>query len=107
MGVHQEDGKLRFSGGVSSGRICLPLKSRLRTEMLQYLKDNFRSSYRTMGKGQEDNDPGLRCQDCQGEAPPARDSQVHCLVCPAWSHLRTDLDVTDVKCLEEILPKSD
>ena len=78
-------------------------KFRLRTEMLQYFKDNFRSSSRTMDKGQEEDDPGLRCRDCQDESPPARDSQVHCLVCPAWSNLREGLDVTDVRCLDDMV----
>ena len=78
-------------------------KFRLRTEMLLNFKDKFRSSYRTMEKGQEEDDPGLVCQDCQDESPPARDSQVHCLVCPAWSHFREDLDMTDVRCLEDMV----
>ena len=33
----------------------------------------------------------------------ARDSQVHCLVCPAWKHLREDLDLTDVRCIEDMV----
>ena len=33
---------------------------------------------------------------------PARDSQVHCLTCPAWSHLREDLDMTDIRCIEDM-----
>lgn len=81
-------------------------KFRLRTEMLPFFKDNYRSSYRTLDKGQEEDDPGLRCKDCQEEAPPtppARDSQVHCLVCPAWSHLREDLDITDVRCIDDMV----
>ena len=63
-------------------------KFRLRTEMLEPFKDNFRRKYRTLERGQEEEDPGLQCQDCQDSPPPARDSQVHCLVCPAWTHLR-------------------
>ena len=63
-------------------------KFRLRTEMLEHFKDDYRSKCRTRERGQEDEDPGLRCQECQDEPPPARDSQVHCLVCPAWAHLR-------------------
>ena len=78
-------------------------KFRLRTEMLESFKDNYRSKYRTMSRGQEEDDPGLRCQDCKDEPPPARDSQVHCLVCPAWAHLREDLDITDVRCIDDMV----
>ena len=78
-------------------------KFRMRTEMLQYFKDNFRNNYRTMNRGEEEYDPGLRCQDCQDKPSPARDSQVHCLICPAWSHLREDLDITDVICVEDMV----
>ena len=78
-------------------------KFRLRTEMLEQFKDNFRSNYRTMDRGQEEYDPGLRCQDCKDDSPPARDSQVHCLVCPAWSHLREDLDMTDVRSIDDMV----
>ena len=48
----------------------------------------------------------LRCQDCQDsqdKPPPARDSHVHCLVCTAWTHLREDLDLTDVRCVEDMV----
>ena len=84
-------------------------KFRLRTEMLESFKDNFRNRCRTMERGQEEDDPGLRCQDCmdsqdsQDKPPPARDSQVHCLVCPAWTHLREDLDITDVRSIEDMV----
>ena len=78
-------------------------KFRLRTEMLEPFKDNFRSRYRTMERGHEEEDPGLRCKDCMDKSPPARDSQVHCLVCPAWSDLREDLDLTDVRCIEDMV----
>ena len=67
------------------------IKFRLRTDMLKQFKDNFRSSNRTMQRGQEEDDTGLRCQDCQDNSPPTRDSQVHSLICPAWSHLQSDL----------------
>ena len=76
---------------------------RLRTEMLEGFKDNYRSKYRTVPKGQEEEDPGLRCQDCQDKPTQARDSQVHCLVCPAWEHLREDLDITDVRCIDDMV----
>ena len=39
----------------------------------------------------------------QDESPPARDSQILCLVCPAWSNLREGLDVTDVRCLDDMV----
>ena len=78
-------------------------KFRLRTEMLEHFKDNYRSKYRTMERGQEEDDPGLRCQECQDEPPAARDSQVHCLICPAWTHLREDLDLTDIRCIDDMV----
>ena len=34
---------------------------------------------------------------------PARDSQVHCLSCPAWAHLREDLDMTDMRRIEDMV----
>ena len=64
-------------------------KFRLRTEMLEPFKDNFRSKYRTLERGHEEEDPGLKCKDCQDvqEKPSAaRNRKVHCLVCPAWTH---------------------
>ena len=39
--------------------------------------------------GEEDRDPGLLCGDC-GES---RDSQSHCLLCPAWQEARERLDL--------------
>ena len=75
-------------------------KFRLRTEMLQSFKDTFLNNYRTLNKGQEEDDPGLACQDCKNVSSPARDSQDHCLSCPAWSHLREDLDMTDIRCVK-------
>ena len=66
-----------------------------------------------MSKGHEEDYPGLRCQDdqdeappardSQDEAPPARDSQVHGVVFPAWSELREDLDLTDVRWLDDMV----
>ena len=53
---------------------------RIRLEMLESFKDNYRTKYRTLGRGEEDRDPALACGDC-GQS---RDSQSHCLVCPAW-----------------------
>ena len=68
-------------------------KFRVRTEMLKDSKDNYRSKYRTMERGQEEDDPGLRCQECR----------VHCLVCPAWTYLREDLDLTDIRCMDDMV----
>ena len=71
--------------------------------MLEHFKDDYSSKYGTMQRGQEENGPGLICQECQDEPPPARDSQVHCLVCPAWTHLREDLDLTDIRCIDDMV----
>ena len=41
-------------------------------------------------------DPGLLCGDC-GQS---RDSQSHCLVCPAWTEASERLDLT---CIEDLV----
>lgn len=40
-----------------------------------------------MNRGEEDRDPG----DCGQD----RDTQSHCLVCPAWAAARDRLDLSD------------
>ena len=69
---------------------------RIRLEMLDSSKDNYWTKYRTLGPGQEDRDPGLRCGDCGH----SRDSQSHCLVCPAWLEARERLDLS---CIEDVV----
>ena len=69
---------------------------RVRLEMLETFKDNYRSKYRTLGRGEEDQDPGLLCGDCGL----ARDSQSHCLTCPAWAE---DRDRLDLSCIEDLV----
>ena len=69
---------------------------RIRTEMLESFKDNYRSKYRTLARGDEDEDPGLACSYCE-VTPYARDSQAHCLACPAWQDLRENLDLTFIE----------
>ena len=74
------------SRSVDSARTQL----RIRLEMVDTFKDNFRSKYRTLERGEEDRDPGLRCGDC-GQS---RDTQSHCVVCPAWAAARDRLDLS-------------
>ena len=62
---------------------------RIRLEMMDSFKDNFRSKYRTLDRGEADRDPGLQCGDC-GQS---RDSQSHCMVCPAWAEARERLNL--------------
>ena len=69
---------------------------RVRLEILETFKDNFRSKYRTLERGEEDRDPGLLCGDCGL----ARDSQSHCLTCPAWAE---DRDRLDLECIEDLV----
>ena len=69
---------------------------RVRLEMLETFKDNYRSKYRTLSRGEEDQDPGLLCGDCGL----ARDSQSHCLTCPAWAE---DRDRLDLGCIEDLV----
>ena len=61
--------------------------------MCESYKDNYRSKYRTLARGEEDRDPGLQCGDC-GQS---RDTQSHCLVCPAWAAARDRLDLADIE----------
>ena len=68
----------------------------IRLEMVETFKDNFQSKYWTKDRGEEDMDPGLQCGDC-GQA---RDTQSHCLVCPAWAEAR---DRVDLSCIEDIV----
>ena len=63
---------------------------RLRTQLVATFRDNYRNKYRTLPRGEEDEDPGLQCGDCRG----ARDTQAHCLVCPAWQVAREGLTLT-------------
>ena len=58
-------------------------------------KDNFRSKYRILDRGEEDRDPGPQYGDC-GQS---LDSQSHCLVCPAWTEARGRLDLTRIEHL--------
>ena len=74
------------SGSVDSCHTQL----RIRLEMMDTFKDNFSSKYRTLDRGEEDMDPGLLC----GDFGQSRDSQSHCLVCPAWTEARERLDLT-------------
>ena len=67
----------------------------LRTEMCESYKDNYRSKYRTLARGEEDRDPGLQCGDCGQD----RDTQSHCLVCPVWAAARDILDLSDIEDL--------
>ena len=69
---------------------------RVRTEIVDTFRDNFRSKYRTLPRGQEDRDPGLLCGDCGQD----RDSQIHCLDCPAWAEAR---DRLDLHCMEDMV----
>ena len=69
---------------------------RVRLEMLDTFKDNFRTKYWTLGRGEEDMDLGLLCDDC-GQS---RNSQSHCVICPAWQEARDRLDLT---CREDLV----
>ena len=65
-------------------------------EMLETFMDNYRSKYRTLEQGEEDRYPCLVCGDCGL----ARDSQSHCLICPAWAK---DRDRFDLSCIEDLV----
>ena len=64
--------------------------------MMESFKDNYRAKHRTLERGEEDRDPGLKCTYCES-AEHALDSQAHCLRCTALSDLRTDLHLTSWK----------
>ena len=63
---------------------------RIRTKLVTIFKDNFRNKFRTLPRGEEENDPGLVCGDCGA----VRDTQAHCLVCPAWEVAREGLNLS-------------
>ena len=69
---------------------------RLRLEMVETFRDNYRSKYRTLDRGEEDRDPGLLCSHC-GQC---RDTQSHCIVCPAWEEARDRLDLS---CISDMV----
>ena len=58
--------------------------------MLDTFQDNFRTKYRTLGRGEEDMDPDLFCDDC-GQS---HDSQSHFVICPTWQEARGRMDLT-------------
>jgi hypothetical protein len=70
-------------------------KFRIRINLMKTFKDNFRTKYRQKERGQEDSDPGLQCSDCPAQQ--TRDTQAHCLTCPAWQHVRVGLDLEDIE----------
>ena len=65
----------------------------MRTQLVETFRDNFRNKYRTLPRGEEDEDPGLQCGDCEE----SRDTQAHCLVCPAWQVAREGLNLNFVE----------
>ena len=51
---------------------------------------------RTLERGEEDRDSGHLCGDCGL----TRDTQSHCLSCPAWYE---DRDRLDLECIEDLV----
>ena len=86
MRIFRKEQEYMNSKSIESSRTQL----RVRLEMVETFRDNFRLKYRTLDKGEEDSDPGLQCGDCGQD----RDTQSHCLVCPAWAEARDRLDLS-------------
>ena len=59
---------------------------RIRCEMVKEVKGNCKDKYRRRGGEQ-----ALNCGDCDSNQV---QTQAHCLVCPHWDKLRTDLDLS-------------
>ena len=61
---------------------------KIRCEMVDEIKGNFKDKYKRNG-GEE----ALQCQDCDcGQVQ----TQSHCLVCPGWEDIRTDLKLDQI-----------
>ena len=65
---------------------------KVRSHMVPDIPGNFKNRYRVKGSENE----GLICDQCQeGEIF----TQSHCLTCPAWSDLRSGLELTNISDL--------
>ena len=62
---------------------------RIRCEMVKEIKGNYKDKYRRRGGEQ-----ALNCEDCDSDQV---QTQAHCLVCPQWEKLRTDLDLSNME----------
>ena len=62
---------------------------RIRCEMVNDIKGNFKDKYRKKG-GEE----ALKCDDCNQDQV---QTQSHCLVCPHWEELRIGLDLGKIE----------
>ena len=60
---------------------------RVGSKMVKDIPGNFRNKYKQKG------DDGLLCNYCMENQEM---DQAHCLHCPAWSELRTGLDMTNI-----------
>ena len=62
---------------------------RIRCEMVKEVRGNFKDKYRRKG-----GEHALNCEDCNSNQV---QTQTHCLVCPHWEKLRTDLDLSKME----------
>ena len=62
---------------------------RIRTEMVKEIPGNFKNKYRVRGTLNE----GLICLECQEQAVM---TQSHCITCPAWTEIRSGLDLSKI-----------
>ena len=88
-GIRHEDFRSEQSYMKDRSIEAIRRQFRMRTQLVETFRDNFRSKYRTLPRGQEEDDPGLQCEDCEE----SRDTQAHCLVCPAWQVAREGLNL--------------
>ena len=68
----------------------------VRSKMVEDIPGNFRNKYK------EKDEDGLLCTYCTEKVEM---DQAHCLPCPAWSELRTGLDMTNIMDLVEYFRK--
>ena len=65
---------------------------RIRTEMVKEIPGNFKNKYRVRGTKNE----GLICSECSEQAVM---TQSHCITCPAWTEIRSGLDLSKISDL--------
>ena len=69
---------------------------KVRLEMVESFKDNYRSKYRILSRGEEDRKT-LASSVATGLS---RDTQSHCLTCLVWAQ---DRDRLDLGCIEDLV----
>ena len=70
---------------------------RVRSQLVNKIPYNFKNNYRKHKDSEgisDENDEGLKCHYCSDGGIM---SQIHCIKCPAWGHLREGLNLTRIE----------